>query len=103
MLLKERYEDSFEFFLEMIDEAPCWAEGRKCTVGVEVVLKEKEKEERMELPGRKSSKTTKDGSSRKPSSSAEQMDYQTDSTGGQDHHEASSEPIAGVPLLEMET
>ena len=103
MLLKERYEDSFESFLEMVDEAPCWAEGRKCTVGVEVVLKEIEKEkERTELPGRKFSKTTKDGSSRKPSSSAEQMDYQTTSTVGQDHHEASSEPIAAVPL-EMET
>ena len=37
MLLKERYEDSFEFFLETVDEAPCWADGGKCTVGVEVV------------------------------------------------------------------
>lgn len=37
MLLKERYEDSFEFFLETVDEAPCWTDGGKCTVGIEVV------------------------------------------------------------------
>lgn len=40
MLLKDRYEDSFEFMLEMVDEAPCWGEAGKCTVGVEVVMKE---------------------------------------------------------------
>ena len=45
MLLKERYEDSFEFFLETVDEAPCWADGGKCTVGVEVVRAVKEETE----------------------------------------------------------
>ena len=40
MLLKERYEDSFEVLLEIVDDAPCWAQGGKCTVGVEVVLKD---------------------------------------------------------------
>ena len=126
MLLKERYGDSFEIFLEMVDEAPCWAEERKCTVGVEVVLKGKEKEERMELPKRKFSKAMEDGSSRKLSSvggqsdrkpsssgaqtdfrklslSAEQMDYQPSSSAPQDYHDASSELIAVVPLLQMET
>ena len=42
MLIKERYEDSFEFFLETVDEAPCWAGGGKCTVNVEVVKAAKE-------------------------------------------------------------
>ena len=42
VLLKERYEDSFEFFLETVDEAPCWADGGKCTVSVEVVKAVKE-------------------------------------------------------------
>ena len=42
MLLKERYEDSFESFLETVDEAPCWADGGKCTVSVEVVKAAKE-------------------------------------------------------------
>lgn len=38
MLLKEELEDSFEFLLETIDEAPCWeTENGKCTVHVEVV------------------------------------------------------------------
>jgi hypothetical protein len=38
MLLKEGLEDSFEFLLETIDEAPCWeTENGKCTVHVEVV------------------------------------------------------------------
>ena len=50
MLLKERYEDSFEFFLETVDEAPCWADGGKCTVNVEVVRAEKEDIE-MEVEG----------------------------------------------------
>lgn len=114
MLLKERYEDSFEFFLEMVDEAPCWAEGKKCTVGVEVVLKDKEeeKEGRMGSLKRRFSKTTEGESSRKsssvgeqsdrkPSSSGEQMDYQTSATRDQDHREASS--VADVTLEEMET
>jgi len=31
--------DSFEVFLEMIDEAPCWKEeGGRCEVAVDVVL-----------------------------------------------------------------
>jgi len=38
MLLKEGLEDSFEFLLETIDEAPCWeTENGKCTVHVEMV------------------------------------------------------------------
>jgi len=38
MLLKEGLEDSFEFLLETIDEAPCWeTEYGKCTVNIEVV------------------------------------------------------------------
>lgn len=38
MLLKEGLEDSFEFLLETIDEAPCWeSENGKCTIHVEVV------------------------------------------------------------------
>lgn len=38
MLLKEGLDDSFEFFLETIDEAPCWeSENGKCTIHVEVV------------------------------------------------------------------
>lgn len=42
MLLKEGFEDSFEFFLESIDEAPCWEKEEKngkCIVGIEVVLR----------------------------------------------------------------
>ena len=42
MLLKERYEDSFECLMEMVDEAPCWSEGGKCMVGVELVLKDRD-------------------------------------------------------------
>ena len=41
MHLRETYEDSFEIFVETVDEAPCWAEGGKCTVGVEAVLSDK--------------------------------------------------------------
>ncbi|KAL8831312.1 MAG: hypothetical protein Q9191_000931 [Dirinaria sp. TL-2023a] len=38
MLLKEQYEDSFEFFLETVDEAPCWQSGTgKCNVDIEMV------------------------------------------------------------------
>lgn len=38
MLLKEGFEDSFEFLCEIIDEAPCWSnENGKCTVRLEVV------------------------------------------------------------------
>lgn len=38
MLLKEGFEDSFEFLCETIDEAPCWSnENGKCTVRLEVV------------------------------------------------------------------
>jgi len=38
MLLKEGFEDSFEFLCETIDEAPCWRnENGKCTVRLEVV------------------------------------------------------------------
>jgi len=38
MLLKEGFEDSFEFLCETIDEAPCWRnEKEKCTVRLEVV------------------------------------------------------------------
>lgn len=38
MLLKEQYEDSFEVFLETVDEAPCWqSETGKCNVDIEMV------------------------------------------------------------------
>ena len=38
MLLKEQYEDSFEFFLETVGEAPCWQnETGKCNVDIEMV------------------------------------------------------------------
>ena len=37
-LLKEHFEDSYELFLETIDEAPCWeVKGNKCMVFVEPV------------------------------------------------------------------
>lgn len=40
MLLNEGLEDSFEIFLETIDEAPCWeTENGKCTVHIEVVYR----------------------------------------------------------------
>ena len=39
MLLKKDFEDSFEFLLETVDEAPCWeTENGKCTVSIELVL-----------------------------------------------------------------
>ena len=38
MLLKEKFEDSFETLLETINEAPCWeTENGKCTIHVEVM------------------------------------------------------------------
>ena len=38
MLLNKDFEDSFEFLLDTIDEAPCWDnENGKCTVNIEVV------------------------------------------------------------------
>ena len=38
ILLKEGFEDSFEVFLETINEAPCWeTDSGKCTVQVEVL------------------------------------------------------------------
>ena len=64
MLLIERYEDSFESMMEMIDEAPCWAEGGKCTVGVELVLKDGG----TEMPARRFSKG--ESSSRKASTAS---------------------------------
>ena len=68
MLLKERYEDSFEILLETVDEAPCWAEGGKCTIGVEVVLKD----ESIEMPARRFSKG--DAASRKASAASEMQE-----------------------------
>lgn len=38
MLLKQEYPDSFEIFLETVAHAPCWSDGGRCSVGVEVVL-----------------------------------------------------------------
>lgn len=86
MLLKERYEDSFEVLLEMIDEAPCWATGAKCTVGVEVVLKDEGIERRfsnVETSSRKTSNAASEtlarrfsnaeASSRKTSTTSEMM------------------------------
>ena len=77
MLLKERYEDSFEVFLETVDEAPCWAEGGKCTVGVEVVLKE----EGIEMPARRFSKG--EASSRKASTASEMLDRKSSKQSGE--------------------
>lgn len=38
MLLREQYEDSFEVFLETVDEAPCWqSEAGKCTIDIEII------------------------------------------------------------------
>lgn len=39
IFVKRNVVDSFEVFLEMIDEAPCWDEERgRCEVAVDVVL-----------------------------------------------------------------
>ena len=67
MLLKERYEDSFECLLEMVDEAPCWSEGGKCTVGVELVLKDRD--DSVEIVDRRFSKAEA-SSSRKASTAS---------------------------------
>ena len=77
MLLKERYEDSFEFMMEMIDEAPCWAEGGKCTVGVELVLKDGV----IEMPARKFSKA--EPSSRKASTASGMLERKLSKLSGE--------------------
>lgn len=39
MLLKQDYPDTFEVFLEIIDQAPCWMrDDSRCSVAIEVVL-----------------------------------------------------------------